>query len=219
MLRAEIIKLKKEGKTLQSIAEILGLSIGKVRYQWGEIQKDADGLEKATNPFVFSSKDEKMGGFIAGFLTLTLTSPNRVVCQWELEEWFLQAIQHMFQTPINQTAYDLRLYDVSDIIFNGSNAHHMHSFKVPTNSHYWFVKGLRRNRSYICEIGFLTEQQSFFPLLRSNPIHTPYEQAEQQLMMYSTIEQYQKDEVDRPLWVEHISTYSYYEHSLEEDHE
>ncbi|WP_338750109.1 DUF4912 domain-containing protein [Bacillus sp. FJAT-52991] len=219
MLQAEIIRLKNEGKSIQNIADILGISVGKVRYQWEKFQKQQASLEEEKNPFVFSLKDEKIEGFTAGFLTLTLTSPNRAICQWTLEEWFIQAIQSIFQLPIDQPAYDLRLYDVSDIIFNGNNAHHMYAFKVPTNSNYWFVKGLQRNRSYVCEIGFLNRQQDFFPLLRSNPIHTPYEQAAQQFMMYSTMERYRNDETKRPLWIEHISTYSYYEYSLEEEHE
>ncbi|OZI13077.1 hypothetical protein CEW92_03280 [Bacillaceae bacterium SAS-127] len=217
MLQAEIIRLKNEGKSIQSIADILGISVGKVRYQWEKFQKQKAPLEE--EPFLFSSKDEKIAGFTAGSLTLMLTSPNRVVCQWTLEEWYIQAIQNIFQRSMNQSAYDLRLYDISDMMFNGNNAHHMYSFKVPTNSNYWFVKGLQRNRSYVCEIGWLTQHQDFFPLLRSNPIHTPYEQANQQWMMYSMLESYRNDESAQPLWVEHISTYSYYERSLEEKHE
>lgn len=216
---AEIIKLKNEGKSLQNISDLLGISIGKIRYQWNKFQNHKNDVTANSVYPRFSYQDEDLEGFSAGKLSLVLVSKDRVFCQWELQEWFVRAMGELFDPIADFQIYDLRLYDVTDILFNGNNAHHTYCFKVPASSRHWFIKGLKRNRSYVCELGFFTCHHEFFPLLRSHPIHTPYERPDQYQTMFPAMEKFKNQETERPLWVEHASTYTYYEHSLEEKYE
>lgn len=78
------------------------------------------------------------------------------------------------------------------------------------------MKGLLSNRKYLAEIGMKLTDGSFFPLLRSNPVHTPKLDAAVHHPIYRDVFQLQRYEERMPKWTEHVSTYCYY---VEKDHE
>ncbi|WP_204557208.1 DUF4912 domain-containing protein [Bacillus ectoiniformans] len=215
----EIIELRNEGKSFQKISDQLGVSIGKVRYQWKKFQTSKQKERSFTPVIQCEEIPERMNQVNhENNLSIILTSPDRLFCQWSIQDWLIAAMNKADAPFINLEVIDLRLYDVTDILFNGENAHHVYHFKLPRQMNRWSIKGLKRNRSYLCELGFITAQQSFFPLLCSHPVHTPYDHPSQQI---SDLPFIQRDPGSsrQPPWIEHISTYTYYERYLEEDHD
>ena len=67
----------------------------------------------------------------------------------------------------------LRVYDVSNIIFNGSNAHHFYDLEVGSINGSWYLNVTGDNASYLIEIGLKDWSGRFVPMARSNAVTTP----------------------------------------------
>lgn len=67
----------------------------------------------------------------------------------------------------------LRLYDVSAIYFNGSNAHRQINALTPPEAGNWYFHGLQAGATYLADFGVYTPEGQFVPLLRSLPAATP----------------------------------------------
>ena len=67
----------------------------------------------------------------------------------------------------------LRVYDVTDILFDGTNAHRFFDIGLHSNANNWYLEVGRPNRTFLVEIGILATDGSFHPLCRSNAVTTP----------------------------------------------
>lgn len=66
----------------------------------------------------------------------------------------------------------LRIYDVTYIDFNGTNAHRTFEKELSLNASKYYVFVPQPNADYLAEIGY-KEDNKFVPLLRSNLVSTP----------------------------------------------
>ncbi|EIJ78869.1 hypothetical protein PB1_14964 [Bacillus methanolicus PB1] len=216
----EIVKLRKKGLSFRKIALELNTTVGKVQYQWKKyMKKKAEPLRHVTRSRIQHNKEEKPL-FIAkknkhvdqkDHLCIWLVSPNKLYSFWRLSEEQQKLISHYYQRPFAHFQLVLRLYDVTCILFNGSNAHEVFEIFLPENKNSWFIKGLRPNRCYCAELGIKLSDHKFLPLLRSNAIHVPRSAVEQAGELAKELEWFQNRRESAPKWVEHISTYSFYE--------
>jgi glycogen(starch) synthase len=71
----------------------------------------------------------------------------------------------------------LRLYDVSHVIFNGFNAHHMQDHGLPGICGQLFFKLPRSGTWELAEVGFLLQSGEFIPAARSQAVPFPPETA------------------------------------------
>jgi len=140
-------------------------------------------------------------------LSAALLPFQKALCSWIIDERFVAAVMEFYQKPANEHIWDLRLYDITGICFDGSNAFCAQTFKIAKDHHYWIIKGLQSGHSYIFELGFWTITHEFFPLLRSNEIHCPSAETGAEKLSDGVI----SEDRQRPKWRGHISTYSYYE--------
>ena len=67
----------------------------------------------------------------------------------------------------------LRVYDITDIEFNGANAHDSFDIELAGLANNWYINVGKPNRSWIVEIGVLASNNEFFVLARSNCVRTP----------------------------------------------
>jgi hypothetical protein len=67
----------------------------------------------------------------------------------------------------------LRLCDVTDINYNGSNAWRYTDMEINRIANNWYIKIPEPHRTYIVECGFLTSQGKFFLAVRSNVVNVP----------------------------------------------
>lgn len=147
---------------------------------------------------------------LKGELAAKLVTPRKLLLYWEVSDLPKKILELFFNLNFESLIPVVRIYDVTDIHFNGKNAHHIFEITVPYQNGHWFIKGLVANRSYVAELGINLSNQKFFPLLRSNSIQTPIIEIPNGTEMNHDLINYKQHEEQPPKWVDHVSTYSYY---------
>ena len=67
----------------------------------------------------------------------------------------------------------LRVYDVTDVNFNGRNAHSYFDIELKGLASNWYINVGTPDRSWVVEIGIITKSGNFHMLARSNVVRTP----------------------------------------------
>lgn len=67
----------------------------------------------------------------------------------------------------------LRVYDVTDVNFNGRNAHSFFDIDLKGLATNWYVNVGSPDRAWVVDIGIVTKKGNFYLLARSNVIRTP----------------------------------------------
>lgn len=135
-------------------------------------------------------------------LAVRILSPGQLFAFWQLQEEKIQFICKYFNLPEERTMKCLRLYDITTTKINGSNPSCIYEVILRPEATNWLFKGLSESRDYVVEIGIMRNEESFFPVLRSNE-------------MISKVKFVGSPAVDTirhsPEWVGKVSTYTYYE--------
>jgi hypothetical protein len=176
----EIIKLREGGLSFRKIASQLNTTVGRVQYRWNkyvnsqenQIEDDTveEKIQKEDNVFEPTTIDYSP---TKGELQVKLVTLRKVIVYWEASKIPEKVISLFYNRKFEELVHIVRLYDVTDIIFTGKNAHHYYDIAVPYNKGHWFIKGLTANRSYVAELGVKFKDNDFFPVLRSNSVQTP----------------------------------------------
>ncbi len=105
---------------------------------------------------------------------------NRVVLMtrdpyWCYVYWDLSTGLMADKARLINEKYDLvlRVYDVTEVEFNGSNAHKFIDIKVNGEAGNWHINVWEAGKTYIVDVGYKTESGRFILLARSNGVHTP----------------------------------------------
>jgi uncharacterized protein len=67
----------------------------------------------------------------------------------------------------------LRVYDVTDIRFDGKNAHKYMDIEVTGDANNWYINVWEAGRTYIADLGFRTTDGKFILIARSNAVGVP----------------------------------------------
>ncbi|WP_163103402.1 DUF4912 domain-containing protein [Peribacillus alkalitolerans] len=219
----EIIDLRNKGLSFRKIAKQMNTTVGKIQYQWKkhmnqELPEETEKKIRKSKPIYqvplrkehvldrhSLSPNEKNSKIL-----LIQRNEESVLVYWTFSEMLKMTLQNYYGKAIEQFTFMLRLYDVSKVIFNGNNAHYYTDAVIPSRQNHWILNGLKPSRSYLVEVGLLQEDGNFMPLLRSNTIQTPRNELSQCGQLSSDIQKWSISKKERPNWVEHISTYSYY---------
>jgi uncharacterized protein len=207
----DIVKLKERGLTLQEIAEQMNMSIGKVQYRWNKYRQQQSPPSEIFAPPVEIKKDKWSMPYEykeANACLIPRTHESLYV-YWSFSNSIKNMAEHHFRTKWEELPNVLKLYDVTDIIFYGHNAHRTFEVDLPPMTNNWFIHCLEPDRTYIADIGTRTFDGSFFTLLRSNPAETSA--AEMSDTYDEKLERWKHQEVTQPEWLENFSTYSYYQ--------
>ncbi len=113
---------------------------------------------------------------------------------WDMSKDRIQAIREQHGADIwTRSATVLRVYDVTDIDFNGSNAHSFFDVNVLFDSYQWYARVSTPGRHYLIELGLRLADGRFIALLRSNDVLLPMghvsDQTDSQWMAVSLSEQ------------------------------
>lgn len=100
-----------------------------------------------------------------------IIDPTHIHAYWEITE--SRKNQIMSQANVLGAEHDLvvRLYDVTDVAFNGYNAWSWKEYCVNFSRNWYF--DVEDNRSYCADLGLKLKDDRFLLLVRSNIIHTP----------------------------------------------
>lgn len=98
--------------------------------------------------------------------------------KWTYIWWHIT--ENDLQTAVlksNDTSYPLqfilRVYDVTDILFDGCNAHKQFDVEVHSLTDHWYLDIYDCARNYLVEGGFREQSGHFIPITRSNTIFLP----------------------------------------------
>ena len=67
----------------------------------------------------------------------------------------------------------LRVYDVTDVNFNGKNAHSYFDIELKGLATNWYINVGNPGRAWIVDIGIISSKDNFYLLARSNVVRTP----------------------------------------------
>lgn len=122
---------------------------------------------------LFDESWERAG--IANRILLMVKDDETVFAYWTIDETRKRLMEEHFQCAWRDLAFFLQLYDVTDILFDGQNAHSVRRLTVDADSDNWYIHNVAQRRNYIVDFGSLTLNGNFFTLLRSNVIEMPRE--------------------------------------------
>lgn len=106
-------------------------------------------------------------------LVLLVQAPTTLFVYWEVDDLRKQLISEHFQCGWTELPFFLQVYDVTDINFDGYNAHSMFRIQVHPLADHWFITGVQAERRYLVDFGTTTLAGKFFTVIRSNIEATP----------------------------------------------
>ncbi len=106
-------------------------------------------------------------------ITLIVKDPYWLYAYWEISENSIEAVRKQLGGNLDGARFVIRVYDVTFKDFNGFNANHWFDIEVGRHSNNWYISLWNDNVSHCAEIGILHNSGRFFPMARSNFVHTP----------------------------------------------
>ncbi len=206
----QIYELRRKKFTIEQIADYLGMTVGQVKYRLyrkssiaGEIRQNSIDEEKDQDnppPPLYYGKDE---------ITLMVQSPTTLYTYWELTWPCRNLVSDFFHTSFELLPRALRVYDVTDIWFDGKNAHEYQDIFIQPDADNWFIYDVMPGRTFIIDLGIFWEDR-FIPLVRSMPKSTPPNREAGEWCEYVPLVRSDPNERFKPRWFENFSTYSIY---------
>nr|MBU1327815.1 DUF4912 domain-containing protein [Candidatus Omnitrophota bacterium] len=106
-------------------------------------------------------------------ITLIAKDPFWVYAYWEIAESSIEDVKRQLGGNLDGTRFIVRMYDVTYKDFNGFNANHWFDIEVGRYSNNWYISLWNDNVSYCADLGIVHASGRFFPIARSNFVHTP----------------------------------------------
>ncbi len=106
-------------------------------------------------------------------VVLLPVEPYLLHVYWEVTPVELERAKHQIKDNHRQSQTILRCYDVTNILFDGMNAHGSFDVYIDLPAKSWYVPLWSPEKSYFVELGFKTEDGRFYPIARSNIAQIP----------------------------------------------
>ncbi len=181
------VKKYRELTPWQKLVSKYGVKGAKERYDKITITKESERetAETSLPPTRPSEREETVSIFIdrgqslqerygETKIALLPRDPRWIYAYWEIDKAGKEEVKRKRGEQIfSRSSLALRFYDVTDILFNGRNAHRQFDVKVDSEIGNWYFQVPESGRTYLSEIGLLTEQGEFIPFARSNTVSLP----------------------------------------------
>ena len=106
-------------------------------------------------------------------LVLMVVDPYHLFANWEVTPESLRQAQDALGAEVDGARAVIRMYDISLIHFDGTNAHHTFDIDIGLEAPGWYVPVWTAEKSYCADLGFVARTGRFHAIARSNVIHTP----------------------------------------------
>jgi len=188
MILSKILTRIQSGETQTAIAKEIGLSLGQLRYRLKkhfeqQVSATVENLLNhsrvetfAIDSQIFNESWTRTWG--VNRLTVLVQGPRTMYAYWEVNELRMRLICEHFQSDWAGLPFYLQVYDVSEIYFDGYNAHSSRLIRVNPYSDNWFINDIQPNRHYVVDFGTKASNGQFFTILRSSVVETPGERQE-----------------------------------------
>jgi hypothetical protein len=108
-------------------------------------------------------------------IVLQVRDPWWIHAYWELQDSTLERLRNELRDGFYQARRTLRVYDVSNIIFDGKNAHRFFDIHISDYANNWYIDTGGPGRSWCVDLGLLLPGGRFITIVRSNTVFTPLE--------------------------------------------
>ncbi|MFH1369226.1 MAG: DUF4912 domain-containing protein [Elusimicrobiota bacterium] len=93
---------------------------------------------------------------------------------WEVAPNTIQSIKKVLgEGKFDSSKWVLRIYDVTEIEFNGRNAHRYFDVGISRDADNWYINAGELNRAWCVDLGLSTEDGQFVVIARSNVLMMP----------------------------------------------
>jgi len=106
-------------------------------------------------------------------IILQVRDPRWLHTYWELRNQTVSGLKNKFGDDFYRAKKVLRVYDVTNVIFNGSNANRFFDIQINDFANSWYVDTSGPGRSWCVDLGLMLADGRFVTILRSNVVQTP----------------------------------------------
>jgi hypothetical protein len=106
-------------------------------------------------------------------LVLMVVDPYVLFAYWDVTQESLWHAQGSLGAEMDGARAVIRMYDISLINFNGTNAHHQFDIDIGLEARAWYFSVWKPDKSYCADLGFVARTGRFHAITRSNIIQTP----------------------------------------------
>ena len=106
-------------------------------------------------------------------IVLQVRDPWWLHAYWEVRAGTLKRLKDEFLALFDTARKALRVYDVSFIDFNGSNAHRYFDIELTRDCLNWYIDTGATGRSWCVDLGLKLSDGRFITIARSNTVTTP----------------------------------------------
>lgn len=106
-------------------------------------------------------------------IVLLVRDPWWLYSYWDVRDATVGRFTHEIGDDFHNARRILRIYDVTDIIFNGSNAHRFFDIYINEHVRTWYIDTAEPGRSWCVDYGLLLADGRFIMIMRSNVAQTP----------------------------------------------
>lgn len=92
---------------------------------------------------------------------------------WEISKETINDFTSKYGNNFNPSSFVIRVYDITDINFNGNNANRYFDVNVDSSALSWYINVGEFNRAWCVDIGYILNDGTFVNIARSNSITMP----------------------------------------------
>ncbi|MDD5120226.1 MAG: DUF4912 domain-containing protein [Candidatus Omnitrophica bacterium] len=123
--------------------------------------------------FVRAMPEELPSFYDQDRIVLQVRDPHWLHSYWEIKAQTFEAVKNKLGDDFYRAKRVLRVYDVSNIMFNGSNANRFFDIIINDFANSWYIDTAGPGRSWCVDLGLMLPDGRFVTILRSNVVTTP----------------------------------------------
>lgn len=127
---------------------------------------------KTTQP-VYAMHQDLPSQYTRDRIVIQVRDPWWIHAYWQIRQETLRKLEAQLKEEFYKAKRILRIYDVSDIIFDGANAHRFFDILINVQTNNWYINTAIPGRSWCVDFGLLLSDGRFIVILRSNSVETP----------------------------------------------
>ncbi|MDP2939274.1 MAG: DUF4912 domain-containing protein [Candidatus Omnitrophota bacterium] len=112
-------------------------------------------------------------GYAEDKIVIQVRDPWWIHAYWEVTWPTRTRLSQEHGEDFNRARTVLRVYDVTNIIFNGQNANRFFDINVNMDSSNWYIDTAGPGKSWCVDLGILLASGRFITIVRSNIVFTP----------------------------------------------
>ncbi len=106
-------------------------------------------------------------------VAVMVVNPYLLHVYWQISERDRENNRDILDKSGAKSRPVLRFYDITCILFDGTNAHRIFDVGVDLRTMNWNVPIWKADKSYVVDLGYKASDGGFYPIARSNVINVP----------------------------------------------